>query len=298
MAAPRPKKKAPVKKAKPKAKDDNFSKFKKSYKEGKVKMLANPPPMPGPAKAAAVVNLVSKAAKDLRSTNPKSLRNKALREANRAANQNKPKYKEKIGPNRPQGPEAPKYSEKIGPTRPAPSAASSASTATRGIRVKRSTALAIGASSIPIGIAIGTGIVYGIKGVKYLTQQSDKDKKSPVSKTTGAGRPEFPSSNKGKKKIPMKPAPGANYSGQSSTYSGYGNGNFNPPKTSAANTAATSTAAAGGGGSSKAASVAPASSSKTKVGRLTRYQRNETAMEQKRSSSRPKKSIFSLFRKG
>jgi len=121
MAAPRPKKKAPVKKAKPKAKDDNFSRFKKSYKEGKVKMLANPPPMPGPAKAAAVVNLVSEAAKDLRSTNPKSLRNEALRLANRVAKQNKPKYKEKIGPNRPQGPEAPRYTEKIGPTRPAPS---------------------------------------------------------------------------------------------------------------------------------------------------------------------------------
>jgi hypothetical protein len=102
----------------------------------------------------------------------------------------------------------------------------------------------------------------------------------------------------GPKRPSKKPAPGANYSGQSSTYSGYGNGNFNPPKTSAANTAATSTAAAGGGGSSKAASVAPASSSKTKVGRQTRYQRNETAMEQKRSSNRPKKSIFSLFRKG
>ena len=62
-------------------------------------------------------------------------------------------------------------------------------------------------------------------------------------------------------------------------------------------------------GSSKAASVAPATGSsgtsqaasagKTKRRSPTRYQRNELAMEQrKRSSGKPKKSIFSLFRKG
>jgi len=62
-------------------------------------------------------------------------------------------------------------------------------------------------------------------------------------------------------------------------------------------------------GSSKAASVAPAAGSsdtaqaastgKTKRRSPTRYQRNETAMEQRKSSSgKPKKSIFSLFRKG
>ena len=281
MAAPRPKK--TVKKAKPKAKDDNFSRFKKSYKEGKVKMLANPPPMPGPAKAAAVVNLVSKAAKDLRSTDPKSLRNEALRLANRVAKQNKPKYKEKIGPNRPQGPEAPRYTEKIGPTRPAPSAASSASTtASTGSKV-----LKYGTAGLTAGIMIGGGI-------GYLTSESGK--KSPVSKTTGAGRPEFPSSNKGKKKIPMKPAPGTNYSGQDKASAGSpfskGKGNAALPKVknSSSNTAATSAAASSSGGTSKAA--------KASVGKQTRYQRNETAMEQKRSSNRPKKSIFNLFRKG
>lgn len=70
-------------------------------------------------------------------------------------------------------------------------------------------------------------------------------------------------------------------------------------------------------GTSKAASVAPAKASsgtvktasaatnvsKTKGRSPTRYQRNETAMEQRKSSSgtnvsKPKKSIFSLFRKG
>jgi hypothetical protein len=103
-----------------------------------------------------------------------------------------------------------------------------------------------------------------------------------------------------KKKIPMKPAPGANYSGQSSTYSGYGNFNPSKIKTNATNTAATSTAAAGSKGGSKAAKAGGSVTtvSKAKVGKQTRYQRNETAMEQKRSSNRPKKSIFSLFRKG
>jgi hypothetical protein len=103
-----------------------------------------------------------------------------------------------------------------------------------------------------------------------------------------------------KKKIPMKPAPGSNYSGQSSTYSGYGNFNPSKIKTNATNTAATTTAAAGSKGGSKAAKAGGSVTnvSKAKVGRQTRYQRNETAMEQKRSSNRPKKSIFSLFRKG
>lgn len=100
-----------------------------------------------------------------------------------------------------------------------------------------------------------------------------------------------------KKKIPMKPAPGSNYSGKSSTYSGYGTSNV--PKTIAANTAATSAASTSSGGGSQAAAVAKAGGSvKSGVGRQTRYQRDELAMEQKRSSSRPKKSIFSLFRKG
>jgi hypothetical protein len=68
-------------------------------------------------------------------------------------------------------------------------------------------------------------------------------------------------------------------------------------KTSSSNTAATSTAAASSGGTSKAASVAKAKT-KTGVGRQTRYERESLAMEQRRSSGKPKKSIFSLFRKG
>jgi hypothetical protein len=111
-----------------------------------------------------------------------------------------------------------------------------------------------------------------------------------------------------------KPAPSANYSGQAkSTYSGYGNfktpkakstysgyGDFKTPKvqSNSSNTAATTAASGSNGGGSQAANVAKAGG-KAKVGRQTRYQRNETAMEQrKRSSSKPKKSIFSLFRKG
>ena len=115
-------------------------------------------------------------------------------------------------------------------------------------------------------------------------------------------------------------------SASSSTYSGYG-GDFKMPKTSGnksgvggpggaraltdvkakksgpSNTAAT-TAAASSGGGSQAAGVA-----KKKSRSPTRYQRNELAMEQRKSpsgkpkksiftSGKPKKSILSLFRKG
>ena len=281
MAAPRPKKKT-VKKAKAPAKDDGFGRFKKMYQGGEVKMLANPPPLPGAGGGVlgVVAKVGSKAAKDLRSTNPKSLRNKALREANRVAKQNKPKYKEKIGPNRPHGPEAPKYLEKIGPNRPAPSASTTSSTGSKLVKY--------GAGGLAAGLMIGGGI-------GYLTSASDK--KAPKYRKPAPGA----NYSGQEKKIPRKPAPGSNYSGPAkSTYSGYGN--FNPPKvqSSASSTAATSAAASGSSGGSQAANVANAGGkAKAKVGRQTRYQRNELAMEQrKRSSSKPKKSIFSLFRKG
>ena len=125
-----------------------------------------------------------------------------------------------------------------------------------------------------------------------------------------------------------KPAPGSNYSGQDKASAGSpfskGKGTASLPKVSGdalrragagtytasydvrstktgpANTAATAAAAAGSNGGSKAAKAGGSVTnvSKAKAGKQTRYQRNETAMEQKRSSSRPKKSIFSLFRKG
>jgi hypothetical protein len=144
-----------------------------------------------------------------------------------------------------------------------------------------------------------TGVKEGITGPtpRWRKEQLGEIKyRTPIGPKRPSKKPAPGANYSGqeKKKIPMKPAPGSNYSGQSSTYSGYGNFNSSKIKTNATNTAATSTAAASSsGGTSKASSVA-----KSGVGRLTRYQRNETAMEQKRSSSRPKKSIFSLFRKG
>jgi hypothetical protein len=68
-------------------------------------------------------------------------------------------------------------------------------------------------------------------------------------------------------------------------------------KSGPSNTAATTAASGSNGGGSQAANVAKAGG-KAKVGRQTRYQRESLAMEQKRSSGKPKKSIFSLFRKG
>tara|TARA_R110000868_G_scaffold8081_2_gene41780 strand:- start:7903 stop:8898 length:996 start_codon:yes stop_codon:yes gene_type:complete len=142
---------------------------------------------------------------------------------------------------------------------------------------------------------------------------------------TGQNRPEYPTwKNKPKaSKKPlenrlMKPAPGTNYSGQSKV--SMSDGGVNNPsgkssgealrragagtytasydvkakKATTSNTAATA-AAAGSGGTSQVAG----GKAKAKVGKQTRYQRNETAMEQRKSSSgKPKKSIFSLFRKG
>ena len=107
--------------------------------------------------------------------------------------------------------------------------------------------------------------------------------KASVSPTTGAGRPEFPSSNKGKKA-----------SGNTSGVGGPGGAKALTDvksKKSGTSKAASVAASSGSSGGSQA--------SKVGVGRQTRYQRNELAMEQrKRSSGKPKKSIFSLFRKG
>lgn len=115
-------------------------------------------------------------------------------------------------------------------------------------------------------------------------------KKASVSSTTGAGRPEYPSSNKSKKASGNKSGVGGPGGARALTDA---KTDVKSKKTGPANTAATSAAASSSGGTSKASSVA-----KSGVGRQTRYQRDELAMEQKRSSSRPKKSIFSLFRKG
>lgn len=116
---------------------------------------------------------------------------------------------------------------------------------------------------------------------------------------TGSRKPAPGSNYSGQeKKIPRKPAPGANYtpktSGNTSGVGGPGGAR------------ALTDVKAKKSGTSQAASVASSSgssggsqASKVGVGRQTRYQRNELAMEQrKRSSSKPKKSIFSLFRKG
>jgi hypothetical protein len=77
---------------------DKFKEFQKRFKAGKVKMLANPPPIPGPGGIARAVGgkvvkeVVKKTvqprpAKDLKQSNPKDLRNKALREANKLASE-------------------------------------------------------------------------------------------------------------------------------------------------------------------------------------------------------------------
>ena len=109
-------------------------------------------------------------------------------------------------------------------------------------------------------------------------------KKASVSPTTGAGRPEYLSSNTGKKVSGNKSGVGGPGGARALTDA---KTDVKSKKTGPANTAATT-----------AAKVSSSTSKASGVGRQTRYQRDELAMEQKRSSSRPKKSIFSLFRKG
>lgn len=107
--------------------------------------------------------------------------------------------------------------------------------------------------------------------------------KSKVSPTTGAGRPEYISSNKSKKisGSDIRKVASGTYTASYDVKS----------KKSGTSKAASVAASAGSSSVSKAAKVG--------VGRQTKYQRDSLAMEQRKSSSgKPKKSIFSLFRKG
>lgn len=132
-------------------------------------------------------------------------------------------------------------------------------------------------SDRPVGSVMKSNMPGGY-GSKTSGYGPTPKKKASVSPTTGSGRPEYPSSNKGKKA-----------SGNKSKVGGPGGARALGSSSTAARAAAASSS-----GGSKAAKVG-----KSGVGRQTRYQRNELAMEQrKRSSSKPKKSIFSLFRKG
>jgi len=228
-------------------------------------------------------------AKDLRSTDPKSLRNKALREANRAANENKPRYTQKIGPAQPQGPEAPRYGRKIGPSdkplynkKIGPKKPSLA----RGL-LKKIPVIGMAAGFITDAAPAGAG--------------SDKPS-GPLMKGNNM-KPTFP---KGKGSASQPKTQGSPFSkGKGTAAQPKSSGSDSLRKAGAGTYTASYDVKAKKSGSAKAASVAPAKASsgtsqaaKTKRRSPTRYQRNETAMEQKRSSNRPKKSIFSLFRKG
>ena len=207
----------------------------------------------------------------------------------------------KYGPTQPQGPEAPRYREKIGPVKPNAADPKRPIFRREGGRLLMrkdagSVLLKRTITKIPVvGAAAGfiadaapagegsTKDKYSTLKKKYSSAIGPKKPKASVSPTTGAGRPEYPSSNKGKKA-----------SGNTSGVGGPGGAK------------ALTDVKSRKSGTSKAASVVASSSSsgtskaaKAGVGRQTKYQRNETAMEQrKRSSSKPKKSIFSLFRKG
>lgn len=240
-------------------------------------------------------------AKDLKKTDPKDLRNKALREANRAANENKPRYDKKIGPGRPQGPEAPRYDRKIGPSdKPAydkkigPKKPSIGATVAKGVLKRVAPAIGFIVDAAPAGagsdkpsgpLMKGNAAAGGARRVAAGTYTKSYDKKPEVSKTTGAGRPEYPSSNKMKdSSSPLRKAGAGTYT---KSY------DVKTKKTSSTSTAATA-AAASSKTTSKTVTV-----KKSSVGRQSRYERDALAMETRnRSGNRPKKSILSLFRKG
>jgi len=292
MAAPRPKKKATVKK-KPKIVFRNIA------PEPKKKIVFKTTKDDSPKK--------SQAAKDIgKSGMRQSILDSLKQGPSQPQGPEAPTYREKIGPKKP---EAPRYPEKIGPKKPDPKRPL---LRLKGgtLYVRKDAASVImkkAASKIPVvGAAVGF-----ITDAAPAGEGSTKDKYTTLKKkyssgigptkpkaSTGSRKPAPGANYSGqeKKKIPMKPAPGANYSGQDKALAGSpfskGKGNAALPKVknSSSNTAATYAAASSSGGTSQAA--------KSRVGKQTRYQRDETAMEQKRSSSRPKKSIFSLFRKG
>jgi len=109
--------------------------------------------------------------------------------------------------------------------------------------------------------------------------------RTKVSPTTGAGRPEYPSSNK------MKTSGGAPFTKSKGTAS------LPKVKSSTATTAATAAAASSstsGKTTGKSTTVV-----KERVGLQSRYQRDALAMETRnKSGNKTKKSILSLFRKG
>lgn len=250
-----------------------------------------------PKKKAPVKKGAPRPAKDLKKTDPKDPRNRFLREANRAANENKPRYDKKIGPSRPQGPEAPRYDRKIGPSdKPAydkkigPKKPSIGATVAKGVlkRVAPAVGFIVDAAPAGAGSDKPTGPLMKGNNMKPTFPKgkgSAAQPKGEVSTTTGAGRPEYPSSNKAK------------VSGNTSKVGGPGAAramdNVKTKTSSSTSTAATS-AAASSKKTGKTMTV-----KKSSVGRQSRYERDALAMETRnRSGNRPKKSILSLFRKG
>ena len=235
----------------------------------------------------------------------------------------------KYGPTQPQGPEAPTYREKIGPVKP-----NAADPKRPILRLEKGGRLLIrkDAGSVLLKRAITKIPVVGaavgfIADAAPAGEGSTKDKYSTLKKKySSAIGPKQPA---GTKKASTGLAEGRSDTGMRIKYSEpigpkkpkasmSGDGVNNPSGKSSGDAlrrrgAGTYTASydvkAKKSGTSQAASVAPATGSsgasqassagKTKRRSPTRYQRNELAMEQrKRSSSKPKKSIFSLFRKG
>lgn len=223
-------------------------------------------------------------AKDLRSTDPKDLRNKALREANRAANENKPKTSKPT----------PAKSAKL----PTPKVSAGSQLFKGAIKKVPVVGTAIGfiADASPAGegsdkptgpLMKGNRLAEGRSdtGRRILYKEQIGPKKPSVSPSTGAGRPEYPSSNK------MKTSGGTPFQ------KGKGTASLPKVKSSTSSTAATTAAASSsttGKTTGKSTTVV-----KERVGLQSRYQRDALAMETRnKSGNKAKKSILSLFRKG
>lgn len=273
-------------------------------------------------------------AKDLRSTDPKDLRNKALREANRAANENKPKAS-KPTPAKDLRSTDPKdlrnkalreanriASERAKSAKLPTPKVSAGSQLAKGVLKKVpvvGTAIGFIADASPAGEGstvpgqaqkavekrfkreIRQGTKLAVTGVKVGSYKNYGEKIGPK-KSSGFGK-RVPEGAKFERLRASRAALGgaktsASSSGNTSKVGGPGGArayeNVSDKKSSTSSTAAAASSSTTGKTTGKSTTVV-----KERVGLQSRYQRDALAMETRnKSGNKAKKSILSLFRKG
>lgn len=242
-------------------------------------------------------------ARDLKKNDPKDLRNKALREANRAANQNKK-------PSKPSAPR-PAGDLKPGDTKDLRNKFLKEAGRTAGRTAAGTTLRVAGKVAGPVGALIGMTVPAGEGSDKPTGPLMKGNNMKPTfPKGKGSAAQPKKSSEFGKRvpesaklerlratRAALKKSDSTSGTGNTSKVGGPGAArameNVKAKTSTTASTAATA-AAASSKTTGKTVTV-----KKSSVGRQSRYERDALAMETRnRSGNRPKKSILSLFRKG